>query len=143
MAAPQFLLSPEPIETEPLKRQLLGPQAGALATFEGWVRNHNLGQPVEQLEYSSYPALAHKEGERILAEALQRFPVHAAIARHRVGLLAIGDIAVWVGVSAAHRAPAFEACRYIIEEIKGRVPIWKKEYYSSGATDWVNCHNPS
>ncbi len=114
--------------------------AGALATFEGWVRNHNEGQPVDRLEYSSYPALANKEGQRIIAEAFEKFEIDAAIAQHRVGLLEIGGIAVWVGVSAAHRGAAFDACRYIIEQIKGRVPIWKKEYYSSGATDWVNCH---
>ncbi|MBC2607397.1 molybdenum cofactor biosynthesis protein MoaE [Pelagicoccus albus] len=139
-ATDSFLISSEPLQLEALKQHLLDAHAGALATFEGWVRNHNEGQAVEQLEYSSYPALANKEGQRIVEEAFQKFDIDAAIARHRVGLLPIGGIAVWVGVSAAHRGAAFDACRYIIEEIKGRVPIWKKEYYSSGATDWINCH---
>lgn len=135
-----FSLSDQPLDPEALKQELLGPHAGALATFEGWVRNHNEGQPVEQLEYSSYKELAEKEGQRIIDEALAKFEIDAALARHRIGLLPIGGIAVWVGVSAAHRDPAFEACRYVIEEIKSRVPIWKKEYYSSGLRSWVNCH---
>lgn len=142
-SAHTFQISAEPLQIDALKQPLLDSHAGALVTFEGWVRNHNEGQPVEQLEYSSYAALANKEGQRIMEAALQKFAIDAAIARHRVGLLPIGGIAVWVGVSAAHRAPAFDACRFIIEEIKGRVPIWKKEYYSSGATDWVNCHQDS
>ena len=141
--APRFRMSPEPLQPELLKRQLLDSHAGALATFEGWVRNHNEGQPVDRLEYSSYAALANKEGARIVAEAAERFPIDAALAEHRTGLLEIGDIAVWVGVSAAHRGAAFDACRYIIEEVKARVPIWKKEYYSNGVSDWVNCHQES
>lgn len=135
-----FSISKSPLAPEQLKQELLNDHAGALATFEGWVRNHNEGQPVDQLEYSSYPALANKEGQRILDEAFEKFAIDAALARHRVGLLPIGGIAVWVGVSAAHRDAAFDACRYIIEEIKRRVPIWKKEYYSTGSRAWVNCH---
>ncbi len=140
MALPTFELKETELHPEALKRCLLDAHAGALATFEGWVRNHNEGKPVEQLEYSSYPALASKEGQRIVAEAIARYDIDAALAQHRVGLLQIGGIAVWVGVSSAHRGPAFDACRYIIEQIKIRVPIWKKEYYAGGASDWVNCH---
>ncbi len=143
MSEPLFQLSETPIDIGDLRCRLLDVHAGALATFEGWVRDHNEGQAVERLEYSSYPALAQKEGDRILNEALERFPIDAVVARHRVGMLAIGDIAVWVGVSAAHRGAAFDACRFVIDEIKGRVPIWKREHYSSGATGWVNCHNAS
>lgn len=135
-----FTISSAPLDPDALKRHLLDSHAGALATFEGWVRNHNDGQAVDRLEYSSYPALANKEGQRIIEEAFEKFEIDAAVAQHRAGLLEIGGIAVWVGVSAAHRGAAFDACRYIIEEIKSRVPIWKKEYYSSGETDWVNCH---
>lgn len=142
-ASSLFSLSDKPIQIDALKRSLVLAHAGALATFEGWVRNHNDGQSVERLEYSSYPRLAEKEGARIVQETLEKFAVDAVIAQHRVGLLEIGDLAVWVGASAAHREAAFDACRYLIEEIKRRVPIWKKEYYSSGATDWVNCHNPA
>jgi molybdopterin synthase catalytic subunit len=91
------------------------------------------------LEYESYAVLAEREGERILAEARERFPVTAAVCIHRIGHLALGDLAVWAGVSAAHRGAAFDACRYLIDETKARVPIWKKEYYADGATQWINC----
>lgn len=141
MDLPLFELSQEPLAPEALKKCLLDSHAGALATFEGWVRNHNEGRAVERLEYSSYPELAHREGARIMQEAMDRFELDGALARHRIGLLEIGGIAVWVGVSAAHRGAAFDACRYIIDEIKQRVPIWKKEHYSTGSAEWVNCHN--
>src|SRR5206468_3848602 len=80
-----------------------------------------------------------KEAERIMAEAVQRFGIEHAACVHRVGDLAIGDLAVWVGASARHRHEAFLACRYIIDEVKHRVPIWKKEHYQNGDSGWVNC----
>jgi len=86
-----------------------------------------------------FQALAVKEGERILAEALTRFPVKHALCIHRVGSLDLTEMAVWVGVSAAHRGEAFDACRFIIDEVKHRVPIWKKEHYRNGDSGWVNC----
>lgn len=122
-------------EAEPLQH----PQAGACATFEGWVRNHNEGQAVASLEYEAYAELAEAEGNRIMAEAVAKFDLLAAHAVHRVGHLQIGDLAVWVGVAAAHRGPAFDACRFIIDELKARVPIWKKEHYVAGASAWINC----
>ncbi|WP_221031126.1 molybdenum cofactor biosynthesis protein MoaE [Actomonas aquatica] len=134
-----FKISDQPIDPAPLATALDHPRAGACATFEGRVRNHNEGQPVDSLEYEAFAELAEREGERVLAEALEKFDLLAAEAVHRVGHLQIGDMAVWVGVAAAHRGPAFDACRYIIDELKARVPIWKKEHYSSGATTWINC----
>jgi len=80
-----------------------------------------------------------KAGDRVVAEALRRFPVKHALCIHRVGSLDLGDMAVWVGVSSAHRGEAFDACRYIIDEVKHRLPIWKKEHYRSGNSGWVNC----
>jgi molybdopterin synthase catalytic subunit len=121
------------------KAELAAAAAGACVTFEGWVRNHNEGEAVQALEYEAHEGIAEKEGARILAEARERFAIDKAYCEHRVGKLAIGDCAVWVGVSAAHRGAAFDACRYIIDETKARVPIWKKEHYASGATGWVNC----
>jgi molybdopterin synthase catalytic subunit len=112
---------------------------GALVTFEGRVRNHNEGRRVERLEYEGYEALAVKEGAKVVAEALERFRIEHACCVHRLGPLALGDIAVWVGVSAHHRGEAFAACRYIIDEVKDRVPIWKKEFYADGDSGWVNC----
>jgi molybdopterin synthase catalytic subunit len=134
-----FRISPEPIEPAALLSLLHDPRAGACATFEGRVRNRNDGQAVQALEYEAYAPLAEKEGARILAEARARFPVLHAVCAHRVGALALGDLAVWVGVAAEHRGAAFDACRYIIDETKARVPIWKKEHYAGGATVWINC----
>lgn len=112
---------------------------GGYASFEGWVRDHNDGRRVRHLEYEAYQELAVKEGERIVEEAIRRFGVTRARCVHRVGDLALGDLAVWVGVSSAHRGEAFAACRYIIDEVKHRVPIWKKEHYVDGDSGWVNC----
>jgi molybdopterin synthase catalytic subunit len=103
------------------------------------VRNHNEGEAVVALEYEAHEPIANREGEKIISEARQRFAILAAHCRHRAGKLAIGDCAVWVGVSAAHRGAAFDACRYIIDETKRRVPIWKKEHYRDGHSAWVNC----
>ena len=134
-----FRIVNEPIDPIALKAELLDPQAGAGVTFEGWVRNHNEGKPVQSLDYEAYTQLAEAEGERILAEARGKFAVQSIVCLHRVGSLQIGDLAVWTGVSAAHRGAAFYACRYIIDEVKARVPIWKKEHYADGASEWINC----
>lgn len=134
-----FRFSREPLAPERYRELVADPAAGAYAGFEGWVRNHNDGRNVLRLEYEGYEALGIREGERVVAEALARFPVARAQCVHRLGLLEIGDLAVWVGVTAAHRDAAFEACRYIIDEVKVRVPIWKKEHYASGDSGWINC----
>lgn len=133
-----FRLLADPLDPDALKRALVDARAGAFVAFEGWVRDHNEGRPVRSLDYEAYAALAEAEGDRILAEAKQKFPVLAAACIHRVGHLRLGDLAVWVGVSAAHRDAAFAACRYIIDETKARVPIWKKEHYADGASQWIN-----
>jgi molybdopterin synthase catalytic subunit len=135
----RFRFTETAIDTEAARRELLDPGAGGYVSFEGWVRDHNEGREVTRLEYEAFQILAVKEGERILAESLQRFPIKNASCLHRVGSLDLTDMAVWVGVSAAHRGEAFDACRYIIDEVKHRVPIWKKEHYRSGNSGWVNC----
>lgn len=137
----RFRLSSRPIEPAAAAAELADRSAGGYVSFEGWVRDHNEGQEVTRLEYEAFEALAVKEGERILAEAAARFPLKRALCVHRVGSLEIGEIAVWVGVSAVHRGEAFAACRYIIDEVKHRVPIWKKEHYRSGDSGWVNCEH--
>jgi len=134
-----FKITARAIDPEALKRTLEADAAGACVTFEGWVRDHNDGSPVVALEYEAHAAIADEEGAKILHEALERFAITTAHCEHRVGKLAIGDCAVWVGVSAAHRGAAFDACRYIIDETKQRVPIWKKEHYRDGQSGWVNC----
>jgi len=134
-----FKLSESSISAETLKQSLSNAAAGALATFEGWVRNHNDGKQVKQLEYQAYEPLAQKEAEKILQEARSQFDILDVHCLHRVGSLQIGDLAVWVGAIAAHRRDAFLACQYVIDQIKFRVPIWKKEHYLDGTTQWVNC----
>jgi molybdopterin synthase catalytic subunit len=134
-----FRFSHTPLEPERLRAALADPTCGGYAAFEGWVRDHNEGAPVLRLEYEAFEALAVREGERILAEAVERFGVARVACAHRLGELAVGELAVWVGVSAPHRDEAFRACRYIIDEVKHRLPIWKKEHYLSGDSGWVNC----
>jgi molybdopterin/thiamine biosynthesis adenylyltransferase/molybdopterin synthase catalytic subunit/rhodanese-related sulfurtransferase len=134
-----FRFSHEPIDTTPLREALENPESGGYTSFEGWVRNHNEGHQVSRLEYEAFEPLAVKEGERIVAEAIARFGIERAACVHRIGNLGIGDMAVWVGASARHRDEAFRACRYIIDEVKHRVPIWKKEHYENGDSGWVNC----
>jgi molybdopterin synthase catalytic subunit len=133
-----FRLTSAPLDPAELRRTLLDPRAGACATFEGWVRDHNEGKKVLSLEYEAYGELAQREGERILAEAREKFAVLAVACVHRTGHLRLGESAVWVGVSAAHRDAACAACRYIIDECKARVPIWKREHYAAGASAWLN-----
>lgn len=132
-------ISDSAIRPDQLRNQLGNPAAGAYASFEGWVRNENEGQAVLRLEYEIFEPLALKEGERVIREAKSRYPVLEANCVHRSGMLEIGDCAVWVGVSASHRDEAFAACRYIIDQVKFRLPIWKKEHYVDGHSGWVNC----
>ena len=133
----------EAIEPDVLRSRLFDPAAGAYCGFEGWVRNLNEGQTVLRLEYEAYAPLAISEGEKIIAEARQQFPHLHAYCVHREGLLEIGDCAVWVGVCSPHRDEAFQACRYIIDQVKIRLPIWKKEHYVDGNSGWVNCERCS
>ena len=134
-----FDLSSEPIDVAPIRARLLNPSCGGYASFEGWVRNLNEGAAVTALEYEAFAPLAIKEAARILDEAAARFGIEHAACVHRLGRLAVGELAVWVGVSAPHRDEAFRACRYIIDEVKHRLPIWKKEHYRNGDSGWVNC----
>jgi molybdopterin synthase catalytic subunit len=134
-----FSFSRAPLDPRAQREALADPSCGGYASFEGWVRDHNEGERVRHLEYEAFEQLALAEGERILAEARARFGVTHAACVHRLGNLGVGELAVWVGVSAPHRDEAFRACRYIIDEVKQRVPIWKKEHYVSGDSGWVNC----
>lgn len=131
------------LNTYALNKSMKNTSAGALVTFEGWVRNLNEGKEVIALEYEAYDTMAEKEGQKILTEAKNKFNIIDAKAVHRVGKLNLGDIAVWVGVTSKHRGIAFEACEYIIDEIKQKTPIWKKEYYLDGDSGWVNCEHCS
>ena len=134
----RFSLSAAAFEIAPLRAGLLDARAGAHASFEGWVRNSNAGRPVVALTYEAYAVLAEREGEAILEQACARFAILDCACVHRVGRLALGELAVWVGVSAGHRDAAFAACRWIIDEVKSRVPIWKHEHYADGDAGWLH-----
>jgi len=132
-------ISDRSIEPDKLREALTDDAAGGYVAFEGWIRNENEGQEVLRLEYEVYRPLAIKEGNKVIEEARAKFPIQHADCVHREGLLEIGECAVWVGVTSAHRDEAFAACRFIIDEVKTRLPIWKKEFYVNGDSGWVNC----
>jgi len=115
--------------------------AGAIATFTGIVRGtgDHSSEPVRYLDYEAYPPLAVREMARILGESRARFGLVDAAILHRTGRLVVGETAVDIAVSAPHRAEAFDGCRYVIDEVKTRVPIWKRETTTSGS-EWVDCH---
>lgn len=113
---------------------------GATASFVGIVRNHDHGRPVHKLYYECYAPMAERMMEDLIREAKRRWPIGDLRILHRVGELEIGEAAVAIAASSAHREEAFAACRFAIEEIKMKVPIWKKEFYQDGTSEWVFCH---
>jgi molybdopterin synthase catalytic subunit len=127
----------QPIDLAPLLAAVQAPDRGGVATFLGLVRNHHGGRAVLRLDYSAYGPMAEAECGRIVAEAEARWRVGVAL-QHRVGSLAIGDTAVAIVAASAHRDEAFTACRYLIEEVKRRVPVWKREFYADGTVAWVD-----
>ncbi|ADV27857.1 molybdopterin biosynthesis MoaE protein [Pseudoxanthomonas suwonensis 11-1] len=138
----RFELADSDFDIAPRRQGLQRDEAGAYASFEGWIRDHNDGRPVSGLCYEAYASLAVAEGERIVEEAVQRFAIAGVHCVHRVGELPIGGLAVWVGASAAHRDAAFDACRYVIDQVKARVPIWKHERYTDGPAQWLHPDEP-
>lgn len=130
-------VGPEPIDVAALARRVSSSSNGAITTFVGTVRDMADGRPVVGLEYSAYLEMAHLELARIAAEAVALAPGVSVAARHRTGPLSVGDVSVAIAVGHPHRAPTFEACRYVIEEIKRRVPVWKQEHYADGSREWV------
>ncbi|MVM28820.1 molybdenum cofactor biosynthesis protein MoaE [Spirosoma sp. HMF4905] len=129
----------DPIDVAAAMTYLQSDQAGAIDLFLGIVRNNTQERPVDRLEYEAYDRMAITEMQKIADEAQQRWPIIRYAVIHRKGILKIGEMAVLIGVSTAHRADAFEACRYIIDTIKKTVPIWKKEVFIDGE-EWVNAH---
>ena len=111
---------------------------GAISLFVGTVRETNDGHTVAAIDYSAYTEMAESELEKIIAEAEDRFSVTALVVEHRVGALALGDVSVAIAAAHAHRGPVLEATRFVIEEIKKRVPIWKLEHYIDGGREWVD-----
>jgi molybdopterin synthase catalytic subunit len=133
-----FRMFDSPLDPAKLRLAMRDDGAGACVAFEGTVRDQSGGREVLALDYEAYAPLAESEGARIISEARAKFQVAGAAVAHRTGRLAPGDLAVWVGVVSEHRGPAFEACRYIIDQLKARVPIWKREHYADGMSSWIN-----
>ena len=134
-----FKLTSQSLEKINLKKSLASPLAGAFSSFEGWVRNQHEGKKVIALQYEAHEKLCLNESKKIIAEAKRKFNLINVRIFHRVGHLKVGEMAVWIGVVASHRDSAFKACRYLIDEIKKRLPIWKREIYRDGDSGWVNC----
>jgi molybdopterin synthase catalytic subunit len=129
-------LRDEPLDLGRLVAAVLAPDRGAVASFLGVVRDHDRGKAVRRLEYSAYGPMADLECGRIVGEARERWDAEVAL-EHRIGTLEVGDAAVAIAAAAPHRDAAFAACRYVIEQVKRRVPIWKREHYADGTVGWV------
>ena len=132
----EFKITPDVISLKSISAMEKNNGIGARSVFEGTVRNTNDGHEVKKLEYECYESLAIKEGDQILDEAIEKFDLIDAFCIHRVGTLEIGETAVIVVATSGHRDQSFKGCRYIIDEVKVRVPIWKKEHYADGETEW-------
>lgn len=137
-------LSESPLALESLLAEGPFPDCGGLAIFGGTVRNHHEGRSVLRLRYSAYAPLAERLMREIEVETRARFGLPYCRVVHRVGMLEIGDVAIYCVTRAAHRAEAFDGCRYVVDAVKHRVPIWKEEFYADGSSAFVDgcCINP-
>ena len=135
MTEPLARISTEPLDPAVVDRAVAGPEFGAVVVFTGVVRNHDGGQSVSLLEYQ-----AHPDAERFLTKCCAEVSTATGLpvaAIHRVGELAVGDLALIAAVAAPHRAEAFTACAELVERIKHEVPIWKRQHFADGVTEWV------
>jgi molybdopterin synthase catalytic subunit len=130
-------LTEAPIDVAAVLSGVTGPGHGGVASFVGVVRDHHLGRGVTAITYVAYDMMAEDVAVAIVSEAETRWPVRVVV-RHRLGRLVVGEVAVAVVVAGVHRDEAFAACRWVIDAIKARVPIWKHEAYSDGSTAWVD-----
>lgn len=131
----------QPIEPLALVNHVRGPGDGAVASFDGCARDNSGGRATLYLEYEGYEPMALAKMREICAQTRERFPIHRLAVVHRLGRLEIGETSVFIAVSAPHRGPAFEACRYAIDTLKRIVPIWKKEFFADGAV-WAEGEMP-
>ena len=121
-----------------LLAEVADPSNGAAILFIGTVRNMNDGRAVTGIDYSAYAGMAERELAAIVAEAAARFGTSHLVIEHRVGALGVGDVSVAIAVAHARRGDAYDASRFVIEELKRRVPIWKREHYTDGTREWVD-----
>ena len=132
-------LSETPLSIDEQYEFLRDDSVGGICLFIGTIRNKNLDKQVERLEMEAYPPMAVKQIERLCDQAEQQWKINKAVVVHRTGKLAIGDIAVIIGVASVHRPEAFAACKWLIDELKKEVPIWKNEFYEDGSS-WLVPH---
>ena len=135
---PRTAIVTRPIDCAALLAEVASHAFGATSMFVGTVREVNDGRAVTGMEYASYESMAAAELSRIADEAAATFGTTALVIEHRIGTLALGDSSVVIAVSHAHRGPALEATRYAIEQLKQRVPIWKREHYTDGSREWID-----
>ena len=131
-----FRLIREPIDVRRVAESIQKPEDGAVVVFEGAVRNHSQAKAVRFLEYDAYESMALKKLEEIGSRAKEKYDIRAIAIVHRLGHMDIGELSIVIAVAAAHRGPAFDACRFAIDTIKEIVPIWKKEFYEDGEV-WI------
>jgi molybdopterin synthase catalytic subunit len=131
----------EPIDHDTLATYVRGNEDGAIVIFDGFVRDHSKNRRTLYLEYEAYEPMALAKIQEIAAYLHNHFPIHRVAMVHRLGRLEIGETSVYIAVSAAHRAAAFDACRYAIDTLKRTVPIWKKEYFEDGSV-WADGELP-
>ena len=143
MGASYAAVVAEPLDAARILADTLSPEDGAALLFWGVVRNENDGRAVTQLEYHAYEAMAERELLRIADEARERWGTGDIRVVHRVGLLRVGEASIAIAVAAPHRGEAYEASRYVIEQVKQRVPVWKREGYVEGAQEWVPGFTPA
>lgn len=132
-------LTEEPLNIPACVEWVMSPDCGGIDVFIGTVRNATKGKTVLRLEFEAYRQMALKEMQKIADQAMEKWPVQRILLHHRTGILQVGEVPVVIAVAAAHRAAAFDACRYIIDTLKQAVPIWKKEFFEDGEV-WVAAH---
>ncbi len=135
----QIQISTTSLNTQSSIDWIMSPESGGIDVFIGTVRNATKGKKVIRLEFEAYEPMAIAEMEKIANQAFEKWPVQKVLIHHRTGVLDVGEVPVVIAVSAAHRAAAFDACRYIIDTLKQTVPIWKKEIFEDGEV-WVAAH---
>ena len=129
-------ISPTPLNIQSAIDWIMSPESGGIDVFIGTVRNVTKGKKVIRLEFEAYEPMAIAEMEKIAKQAFEKWPIQKILIHHRTGVLEVGEVPVVIAVSAAHRAAAFDACRFIIDTLKQTVPIWKKEIFEDGEV-WV------
>jgi molybdopterin synthase catalytic subunit len=131
-------ITTDPLDPAAVLREVEQPAHGAAILFVGTVREVNDGRPVDGMEYTAYVPMAEKEMGAIAKEANEKFSGSFVVIVHRIGQLAIGDASVAIATANAHRDSAYQASRYVIEQLKARVPIWKREHYTDGTREWID-----